>query len=108
VLEPDRARPGLNPGFVPLRRRQTWPTNRPGPTLTTQTVSAVYGQVIVELRDGTARQPTVADLLALSGFPPDFRFPDDSLERAWRALGNCVPPPLAEAWAQSVGAALTA
>jgi site-specific DNA-cytosine methylase len=62
----------------------------------------------VELLDGTVRRLTVEDVLALQGFPAGFRFPTDDRTRCWRAVGNAVPPPLAEAWARSIAAALPA
>jgi site-specific DNA-cytosine methylase len=48
--------------------------------------------------DGSLRRPTVEDALALSGFPPDYRFPESASDAVrWRMIGNAVPPPMAEA-----------
>jgi site-specific DNA-cytosine methylase len=65
--------------------------------------------VRVELADGTLRELTIEDALALSGFPADYPFPDRrELRMRWHLLGNSVPPPMAKAWARSIARALRA
>lgn len=93
------------------RSRRTWAASEPAPTVMARGMAATsLDRVWVQqLPDGTPRPITIADLLALQGFPPDFRFPEGSRHAdKWQAVGNAVPPPLAEAWGGSVKAALEA
>jgi DNA (cytosine-5)-methyltransferase 1 len=92
------------------RGRRSWAESEPAPTLMARGMAATSLERVwvQQVPDGRPRGVSLADLLGLSGFPEDFRFPTDELELQWRALGNCVPPPLAEAWARSVASVLTA
>jgi site-specific DNA-cytosine methylase len=92
--------------LLPEKRREA---SEPACTVTCHGVSE-RGRldICAELAGGRRRRITTADLLALCGFPHDFRFPPGaSAEDHWRPLGNAVPPPMAEAWARSLAGALT-
>jgi DNA (cytosine-5)-methyltransferase 1 len=87
----------------------TWLACEPAPTLTTGGFS-VHGRssLRAETEGGGWRRVTVDDAKALCSFPVDFRFPDGTSERrAWRMLGNCVPPLMAKAWTEGVARVLT-
>jgi DNA (cytosine-5)-methyltransferase 1 len=92
------------------RGRRSWAASEPAPTLMARGMAATSLERVWVQRapEGQPRDVNLADLLALSGFPADFDFPTEDLELQWRALGNAVPPPQAEAWARSIAGALTA
>jgi DNA (cytosine-5)-methyltransferase 1 len=88
------------------RAEQSWAASRPGPTLTAGGLgNASRESVRVETRDGEFRRPNTKELLAYSGFRPDFHI-DGSLAKQWERLGNSVPPPMMRAVAEKVVAAL--
>lgn len=91
------------------RGRRTWAACEPAPTLMARGMAATsLDRIWVQQRpDGKPRPIGIADLLALQGFPANFRFPESSRHvDKWRAIGNAVPVPLAEAWARSIADAL--
>ena len=93
------------------RGRRSWAASEPAPTLMARGMAATsLDRVWVQQRpDGRPRPISIDDLLALQGFPADFRFPKGSRrEDMWRGIGNAVPVPLAEALARSVAAELEA
>lgn len=72
------------------------------PTITGQGISAkAKDQLEIERLDGTARQITIPELAALSGFPPDYRW-TGSFAKQWERIGDCVPPPMAEATGRAI------
>lgn len=98
---------------IDYRTGTRWLSSRPAPTMTTSGFSGgdrstdlPYARI--ELADGSLRPVTVEDGKALMGFPEEYEFPDDlSVGARWKMLGNAVPPPMARAWAESVGRALS-
>lgn len=92
----------------PLR----WHASRPAPTILTGgfsggAMTTALRHARIEMEDGTVRPLTIEDGKALMGFPPDYRFPDGlSLGARWAMLGDAVPPPMARAWARSIGTAI--
>jgi len=92
----------------PFRQRKTYTAQLPSPTLCAKGMDAAHFSYIeVETRDGEQRPPSIGELKALAGFPADFPLPEGTtLELAWKMLGNCVPPPMARAWAEGVRDAL--
>lgn len=85
-------------------REQTWPASGPAPTVTACGVANLWAsRVWVELQSGELRRLTVDELKVLSGFPADFGIPAKTdVAGVWRMLGNAVPPPMAQAWAEGV------
>jgi len=65
---------------------------------------AAGGEPVTEV-PGFLRRITVAEAAALQGFPPDFEFSGSQSSR-YRQIGNSVPPPMAEAVARSLAAAM--
>ena len=50
-------------------------------------------EVDVRLHDGTLRKFTIEELLTLSSFPPDFKWPaGSSYSEQLARIGNAVPP----------------
>ena len=90
--------------------RRVWYASDPLATVTTGGVAYVYeiDRLQVWLESGARRAMAVEDLAALCGFPRWFRLPPGvGKADAWRMFGNCVPPPLAAAWARSIAEALS-
>ena len=92
------------------RGRKTRAGSEPAPTVMARGMAATSldRAWVQQIPDGRPRPVSIDDLLALQGFPAGFRFPTDDRELAWQAIGNAVPPPLAEAWARSIADALAA
>ena len=68
------------------------PTSEPAPTLTGQAV----GQWVVRDSDGDiASGFTLADALAIQGFPADYPVQGGTVSEKGQQVGNAVPPPLA-------------
>jgi DNA (cytosine-5)-methyltransferase 1 len=90
------------------REEETWPAHRPCGTLTKNGIGQTdAGSVYAEELDGTRRRLTVAELKALSSFPPDFRLPPKiGFGTVWGTMGNSVPPLMARAWAAGIRDAL--
>lgn len=90
------------------REQESWPAHRPAPTLAASGMAQKSSNGIRLLtRDGEERPLEVPELKALMGCPEDFRLPEGtSLVRAWKLMGNAVPPPMARAWAEPVRDAL--
>lgn len=112
-LSRDGARDGDEAQYK-FRERRTYPAHLPLPTICASGLDAnPYVSVRIETRDGEVRPPSVDELRALSGFPEGFEVPaapsgreSARVARAWKGFGNCVPPPMARAWAGGVAACL--
>jgi DNA (cytosine-5)-methyltransferase 1 len=88
------------------RGEESWPADAPGPTMTAGGLgNSRFDDVRVETIDGELRRPMLAELLAYSGFRPDFSI-EGTFGKQWERLGNSVPPPMMRAVAKKVGAAL--
>lgn len=88
------------------REEESWAAGRPTPTVSASGLADSSWQYVrVETQDGELRRPTVAELLALAAFPPDFSITDE-LGHAWKMLGNSVAPPMMAAVAGRVRDAL--
>lgn len=103
-----------DPAFLAYRSEERWPASAPSPTITTSgfaggAKAADFKYAMIEEQDGSLRAVTVDDVRQLMGFPSEHQFPDGVAESAvLEMLGNAVPPPMARAWAESVGRALAA
>lgn len=97
----------LCPERPPLWPSETsWPRYRPAPTILASGLGArSYQEVFVETIEGERRQPTIEELKALCGFPPDFEL-TGGYGAQWRRLGNAVPPPMMRAVSERIAAAL--
>ena len=100
--------------IVRVPRPPLWPDEKrwraagPAPTVTAGGLGHwSHGHVLVETVEGERRRPTIAEVKALCGFPPDFRLEEvDGYGQQWARLGNAVPPPLMRAVSERVAAAL--
>lgn len=90
------------------RAGRTYPASDPAPTITCAGMAEHRrGNLRVETTTGELRPLGIADLLALCGFPAEFSIPSSvSDSKAWKLLGNAVPPPMAQAWATRLAATL--
>ena len=100
--------PGRHYGGFHAER--TSPASGPAPTVTCSGIAKYDRRDLrVETIEGELRPLTIDDVKALCGFPADFRLPAGISEaRAWKLLGNPVPPPMASAWAGSLARILAA
>jgi site-specific DNA-cytosine methylase len=106
VIEPD---PAVKVTSFRFRKQLGWAASAFGPTVCAKGInmcSPTWARV--ETRDGGKRDLGVADLLGLSGFPPDFALTDDAqdVKVACVGAGNSVPPPMARAWGGAFAQAL--
>ena len=72
----------------------------PARTLTASNLANKHGCMMrLRMDDGTVRRPSVMEAARLQSFPATFEFPPEliSERQAWVAIGNAVPPTLAEA-----------
>jgi DNA (cytosine-5)-methyltransferase 1 len=98
---------------LPYREPLRWPSGLPAPTVTTNGLSGgkksvSFDDARVVLDDGSRRRVTLADVRTLMGFGTDHAFPERLSDAAvMKMLGDCVPPPMAEAWARSVARAIS-
>jgi DNA (cytosine-5)-methyltransferase 1 len=84
--------------------------HRPLPTLLAAGLGGTdLSRIRAETAGGRERPLAVAELRAIATFPPDYKLPPGiALSRAWRMMGNSVPPLMARAWAETLRDALLA
>jgi site-specific DNA-cytosine methylase len=104
-------RPGVSdvlPDVVRVGGWDAWrkPVDRPA-ALPMPTVTAGATELEFRRRDGSVSAPTIAELLAVSSFPADFRFPPPGRYTDCHArIGNAVPPTLMFHVAKAIRSAL--